>query len=239
VPVSAVTGEVRESQRVGARRWDRVRHVLIVGWLLILVATPLVGERTATWGELRALVAAGEVDAVRISGELPYRANGYSVVEIHWRHGWQRHTAEVVQVSGRGQRPEAEAAADGDAPVIQAAPSSRLTALQAGLQVTRDQRRSDGGGLLGWHVPYALTSSAFVLFVASFVLLVAGPQPWRATRWAWFWLLLPPVGSIAFLVLSGPTPGVPRPRDERRRLTGGWAFLLAIPLRAALESYRW
>jgi hypothetical protein len=239
VPVSAVVGEVRGSRSVVDRRWDHLRHALLVGWILVLVAVPLSGERSATWPELRALVAAGEVETVRVSGEMSGRWTGYSIVEVHWRHGWQRHRAEVVQVSGRGQRDEAEAAADRDVQVIQAAPSSRLTALQPALQVTRDQRRSSDGPLLGWHVPSAVALPAFALFAAGFVLLVAGPAPWRATRWAWFWLLLPPVGGIVFLVLSGPTPGVPRPRDERRRLTGGWAFLLAIPLRAALESYRW
>jgi hypothetical protein len=88
-------------------------------------------------------------------------------------------------------------------------------------------------------VPNALGISAFLLFLAGFPLLMIGPHPWRATRWAWFWLLLPPVGNVVFLLLSGPTPGVPRPRNPRRRLTGGWAFWLSLPLMSVLARYRW
>ena len=54
--------------------------------------------------------------------------------------------------------------------------------------------------------------------------------PERATRWAWFWLQWNPVGVLAFLLLSGPVPGVPAPRPGARRLTGGWAFLLSLLL---------
>lgn len=144
----------------------------------------------------------------------------------------------MVQVQGRSRRFRAAAATD-RAPVIHASPSTRLQALQPGLQVTRDQRRTDGGRLLGWQVPNALAISAAGLCVAAFGLLLAGPQPWRATRWAWFWLLLPPVGGIVFLLLSGPTPGIPAPRNHHRRLTGGWAFLLSLPLGQALSPFRW
>ncbi|CAN5622445.1 hypothetical protein BH10ACT10_BH10ACT10_07770 [soil metagenome] len=42
-----------------------------------------------------------------------------------------------------------------------------------------------------------------------------------------------------FLLLSGPTPGIPAPRRQARRLIGGWAFLLAIPLAEVLTPYRW
>lgn len=94
---------------------------------------------------------------------------------------------------------------------------------------------------MGWHVPPVVAMSAALLFFAGFGLLIAGPQPWRATRWAWFWLLLPPVGSVAFLLLSGPTPGLPSPRNPRRRLTGGGgvAFLLSLLLMPLLGSVRW
>ena len=90
--------------------------------------------------------------------------------------------------------------------------------------------------MLGWRVPDPIGIVAFVLHFAGLGLLVTGPQPWRATRWAWFWLLLPPVGSIAFLLLSGPTPGLPAPKNPRRRLSGGWALLLSLPLSGAVGA---
>lgn len=161
------------------RRWDRIRHTLIVGWLVVIIATPVAGEWVASWGDVRTLVATGQVETVRVSGELGPRATGYSVVEVQWRHGLLRYTAEVVQVQGRSRRPRAAAATDG-APVIHATPSSRLEALRPGLQVTWDQRRTDGGRLLGWQVPNPLAMSAAGLFLAGFGLLLAGPLPWRA-----------------------------------------------------------
>jgi lipopolysaccharide export LptBFGC system permease protein LptF len=52
---------------------------------------------------------------------------------------------------------------------------------------------------------------------------------WRLTRWAWGWfvLLAGPLGCAAYLLLGGPL-GVARPRNPSRRVTGGWAFLLAM-----------
>lgn len=138
------------------RRWDRIRLVLVVGWLVLAATTAVTGERSASWNE--------------------------------------------VQHEGL-----------------------RLPATEA--------------TLVGWHVPSALAWPLILLAVGSVVVLVAGPGPWRATRWAWFWLMSLPVGSFAFLLLSGPTPGLPRPRDPRRRLIGGWAFLLALPLEAVLGSW--
>jgi hypothetical protein len=242
VPVSAVTGDLRQpspARTHSDRRWDRIRYTLIIGWLVVIIATPLTGERTSSWGEVRSLVASGKVDAVRVTGELPLQGTGFSVVDVHWRHGWLRYTAQVVHVRGQGGRLGAEAAADHEAPVVRTPPSRILTTLQPGLQVTRDQQRGGGGQTFGFQVPAALGILAFLLFVAGIALLMAGPQPWRATRWAWFWLLAPPVGNVVYLVLSGPTPGVPRPRNPHRRLTGGWAFLLSLALAPVLDPYRW
>jgi hypothetical protein len=220
------------------RRWDRVRYALIVGWLMVLVATPVTGERVASWGDLRALVAAGQIVSVGVSGELLAGTTGYGVVSVHWRRGMFRYTAEVVQVRGRGAGPGTGAVSDG-APVVHATPSSLLTALRPGLQVRRDQRPPSGSPLLGWQVPHALASFVLLLSLAGLAVLVGGPHPGHATRWAWFWLLVSPLASIVFLLLSGPTPGVPGPWEPRRRLTGGWAFLLAVPLASLLAPDHW
>jgi hypothetical protein len=235
--VSAVAGEQRqpESWTGSDRRQDRIRYGLAIGWLIVIIAIPLTGERISSWGEVRSLVAAGKVDSVRVTGELP-RGTGFSVVDVHWRHGWLHYTAQVVHVRGQGRSHGAEAATDGDAPVVRTAPTSTLTALQPGLQVTRDEGRADGGRLIGFQVPNALTIPAFLLFVTALGLLISGPQPWRATRWAWFWLMTPPAGSLVYLLLSGPTPGVPVPRDPHRRLTGGWALLLSVLLMSVIGS---
>ena len=79
----------------------------------------------------------------------------------------------------------------------------------------------------GVHVPDWLSVVSLLHAVASLALLIRGPQPWRATRWAWFWLSGNPVTQLAFLLLSGPTPGVRAPLEPSRRLRGGWAFILS------------
>ena len=45
----------------------------------------------------------------------------------------------------------------------------------------------------------------------------------------WLTLLGGPIGCLAFLLLGGPL-GLWPPKDLTRRLTGGWAFLLAMVL---------
>jgi hypothetical protein len=115
-----------------------------------------------------------------VTGELPAGSTGYGVVEIHWRHGLLRYTTEVVQVRGRGRGTAAQAASD-HAPVLHASPSSRLMALRPGMQVTRDQARSSGGSLFGWQVPVGVAAAALLLSLCGLGLLVAGPEPWRAT----------------------------------------------------------
>jgi len=73
-------------------------------------------------------------------------------------------------------------------------------------------------------------------FVALLV-LVTGPQPRLATKWAWGWLLfLVPPAALALVVLE-PVPLWRREaRWRARRLTGGWALLLAVVAAGVLEG---
>lgn len=89
--------------------------------------------------------------------------------------------------------------------------------------------RAPSTDVFGWTAPGAFGAAAFWLLVAVIVVLAVEPEPWWATRCSWLWLVLawPPVVGVALLLLSGPTPGVQPPRYPDRRLTGGWAFLLA------------
>ncbi|MBB2892973.1 hypothetical protein [Flexivirga oryzae] len=69
-------------------------------------------------------------------------------------------------------------------------------------------------------------------FVAALFVLINGPQPRWATRWGWFWLILNPALVVTlplFLLASGPLRPTDHPEPPTgRRLTGGWAFLLAV-----------
>jgi hypothetical protein len=102
----------------------------------------------------------------------------------------------------------------------------------------RRPRPSSDADLHGWRVPVWWGFAVIGLALATLALLVNGPQPWRGTRWAWFWLmaLASPLGVAAFLLLAAPTPLLGAPRADARRLTGGWAFLLGVVLSATLTS---
>jgi hypothetical protein len=191
------------------------------------------GERASTFGHLEGLVVAGEVSAVEVVGEpLPADSLGYAGIEVRWREGWVLRSASVTQATN--ERQAAKALRATGAPVVIGSIEDHLRVLDPDVTLTRGERRSttfEMGGISG---PGWLGLFYLVLLAATLV-LNGGPRPWRATRWAWAWLVLlvPPYGIAAYLVLGGPT-GLLRPRDPRRVwLTGGWAFLLALVLGGA------
>lgn len=71
---------------------------------------------------------------------------------------------------------------------------------------------------------------AGIAALSALLLLIGGPQPRLATKWAWFWLMFHvPPALLLFVVLEPVpvwqrTPQLPRPK----RLTGGRAFLLGL-----------
>ena len=88
----------------------------------------------------------------------------------------------------------------------------------------------------GLDVPLWVGWVAFATTLGFLVHLVDGPRPWRATRWAWFWLASNPLGILAYLLLASPTPGLHQPRAQHRMLTGGWAFLIGSAMTTALVT---
>lgn len=84
---------------------------------------------------------------------------------------------------------------------------------------------------------------------ASMVVLITSPPPWLATKWAWFWLVWAiPALWLAFLFLE-PRPLVLSARlglagraprslvgGRERRLTGGWALVIAWVASAVLAG---
>ncbi|MPV39139.1 hypothetical protein [Georgenia subflava] len=102
-----------------------------------------------------------------------------------------------------------------------------LTAADASPSPVSVTVRQDYFGPTGtvWH-PVTIAALAVLL------LLVLGPQPRLATKWAWFWLAMTAAPLWLVFVLLEPTPlGARRPAPlPARRLTGGWAFLISITL---------
>jgi hypothetical protein len=203
--------------------WDRLRLGLLAAQLLVLVMTAAVGHRETPLADLEAAVGQGQVDSVEIVGETPSGGQGYGIQAVRWRDGPIRRTAEALV----GARPDAGAV---DLPWRDADLGVVLSRADPDLEVRRGEQGypSSHGELLGWRVPTwtALPAVTALLLNVGFLLCV--PRTWRATRWAWFWVMtVPVVGTVLMLLLSGPAPGLPAPKARARRLTGGWAFILS------------
>lgn len=208
------------------RRWRLTGAVIALLCLATAALTVAMGEKRSDLGLLHGGVKRGSVSQVEIEGLPTGDAwEGEAVVTLRWSDGIDRYAeVKVVRTSSPGQVRNAD-----DLPVVLGDPTETLLALNPDLDISSAPRRGETRTLVGWHVPVlagwlALTASAATLF-----LLIGGPQPWRATRWAWFWLSFPlgPLAVLAFLLLGGPL-GLWRPRDRHRRLTGGWAFLISL-----------
>jgi len=77
-----------------------------------------------------------------------------------------------------------------------------------------------------------------LVWFAALLVLIGGARPRLATKWAWFWLgLAIPVLFAVYLVLE-PVPVWRRApmAPSAGKLTGGWAFLLALVLGGLWQS---
>ncbi|MGY1842940.1 hypothetical protein [Modestobacter sp. SYSU DS0875] len=204
--------------------WTALRVVLAVGWLAVALVVVLTGQRAASLDDLHLAIADGRVDEVAVTEGLEPGTTGVAVQTAVWRAGVLRHSTEVWEVSPGQQAP------DGTRPVVPGGLADELRTQHPELRIVPAGERWSWSEVLGWRVSTWVGLVLFLGAVAVVFLLVAGPRPARATRWAWFWLSWNPVGSLAFLLLAGPFPGLPAPRPGTRRLTGGWAFLLSLLL---------
>ncbi|WP_076260123.1 hypothetical protein [Intrasporangium flavum] len=184
------------------------RAALVVLAVAVAVALGLLGTHHAPLSELRTAIETGQVHEVRVAGTLPPGASGYSTAYVRWSEGGFERLTTVRQVSS----PEVDTA-DASAVPDQVVGSieAHLREVQGGgvLRITRDgSAQPTGGSLLGIEVPSWVVGGAMLVWVLSLLLLVAGPEPSRATRWGWFWLLvstLAPLTIVLFLLLGEPT----------------------------------
>ena len=208
--------------RQGLTPWDRSRLALLAVWSLLLLLVLSVGQRETPLADLEAAVAEGRVDSVVVLGQAG-TADGFGTQEVRWTDGLVRRTTRATVRAAPYEGVVAGTVRSQDLGVL-------LSRADPDLEVRRSQQGPSAlyGELLGWRVPTWLALAALVAFLAQLSLLMNGPQPWRATRWAWFWVMtVPVVGVVLVLLLSGRTPGLPAPAAAGRRLTGGWAFLLS------------
>lgn len=217
------------------RFWTFLRLGLTVVAFVVLLVTGLLHRTDASVEDLRADVERGSTRAVTVVGAPSTEGEGHSQQTITWRTGLRAWQVEVVSTIG-----QVEASRLPDGEVVRGDVTPGLLTLQPDLRLTLVPWPDASLTVAGIRGPPWLMVPLLVSYALGMCLLVAGPQPWLATRWAWFWLLTAPGGAVAFLLLSGPTPGVPIPRRgstrQRRRLTGGWALVLAVVLGPAVTA---
>lgn len=231
-PSHAVAHDQPDSWRPDtALGWRVLRWVLLAATIGLTLCAIALGARTTTsYAELARQVAAGDVDDVQVEGDTAAPDEGLtSIVLVQWRSGLVDHVVEVAQLG-----PGASDSTDGDLEPVRGSVVDDLRARSDSVEVAV----TDGpfttpvtsGPVRGWAVPGWVLLTGTLVWIGGLFLLVNGPRPWRATRWAWFWLLglVPPLGLLGFLVLSGPARPIPRPRPRALPFTAGWAFLLVV-----------
>jgi len=172
--------------------------------------------------ELMDGLALGQVRTLTIE-RLPADSPGSGTFQVAWTGSGRPGYASYQLSKDVGQPPVDEGAA-----ILAAAASSPSP---VGVELRNDGSRIPG---IPDVTPTWLTLSSLV----ALGLLIAGRQPRLATKWAWFWLAVAMMPFwLAFVVLE-PVPmwsDQPQPM-VRRRLTGGWAFLLSLLLAGAVAS---
>lgn len=223
---------VRPLVRGWSTRARALGWALLAGWLLVSAFMFASAPRRASLDELSDAIAHGDVDTIQVGGGFSDDPGhtGYAELTIRWRGDFF-----VREVELREARPLSEEARDTDLEVQQQGVVARLKAEHPDLRVERlpDGYRSGftfsmfGHEAMGWPA-----GGALAIALTTLGLLIAGPEPRRATRWAWFWLfgVAPPLGVLAYLTLGGPTALARERRPGSGRLTGGWAFLLSVLL---------
>ncbi|WP_328292938.1 hypothetical protein OG218_09345 [Kineococcus sp. NBC_00420] len=221
--ISAPT-EFLPPTRATWRGWAAVRAALLVLTAVTVLGALLLGVRESTVADLEGAVLAGRVSSVQVSGGLPPEAtSGEATQQVSWREGRQRHRTENRQVLGG----------------TSTAPDVRVLVASWDRSVPVETVPWGSGptwDVLGLGVPTWVGVLTLVQGFGGLVVLVNAAPPWRATRWAWFWLFSLPFGVTAFLLLSGPLPGRPTERTSSRRLRGGWAFVLSMVVLGGVQG---
>ncbi|KQW48771.1 hypothetical protein ASC77_08535 [Nocardioides sp. Root1257] len=209
-----------------------IAWALLLSCVALLATGLLVGERVSTYDALQRAVARGDVHSVVVTGGMSEAFRGRQSVTVHWQEGAVHHQAPLVE-----QHPLRWTVTRQGLPVVFSVERD-LAWLDRGVSIERRPHEyPDYNEVYGWRLPSWTSVATLVVGLGGVLLLIAGPQPRRATRWAWFWMMAaaPPLGFVAFLALGSSLSPRPRP-DLGRRLTGGRAFLLSVLVGGALSA---
>ncbi|GAA3813862.1 hypothetical protein [Cellulomonas soli] len=193
-----------------------VALALLIGWVQVY-ASPVERDLSDLYGALEA----GQVTSVTIERPREVWSDGQGTFAVRW--------------SGAGRPGSStyryEVSSD---PAVTAVDQGEVIASLAAQSPQQVDVTWHAGPLPTGHVP--LLGPLGVL--GGLLVLVLGPQPRLATRWAWFWLATITPVWLAFVVLE-PVPlwrRVPAP-SRPGRLTGGWAFVLVLVLNPLLTAF--
>lgn len=231
LPADALAGPVPPSSRTAL-----VLRVALLGCFLLSVlhAWQLPAERTT--GHLLTELSDGTVESVSIERPPP-DMHGLMSLRVEWtvssgRDGYAYYDVTVPEQPSRAGQP-----------TTPGQPTTGLDRHDEGELILAAATTSPARVQVTTVEPLTLRPTLVVNWPAvvglgALLVLVTGPQPRLATKWAWFWLAaaVPVLGAV-FLLLE-PVPAWRRtPMTARsQRYTGGWAFLAALLLGSLWHS---
>lgn len=219
--------------------------LLLCLWALAATTAQVVGHSEAPAEDLRSALRSGEVARVAVDLD-PWSARAWrgpedyssrSVV-VEWRDGWRLHRTTLTEYSTQERADRARERARKRYDPTNPAPGRTPAAVVAapvgewlgsfGTEVVAKDLPSGSFSIGSLYLPGWLFGWLLGVTVGTYAMVGLNAQPWRATSWAWTWIVLfvPPLGVPAYLVLGGPAGLFPPRTPHRPRLTGGWAFLL-------------
>ncbi|HHU40092.1 MAG TPA: hypothetical protein GXZ45_12535 [Propionibacterium sp.] len=213
----------------------RLRFGLLALFLAVSIGIVTLGVRPASFTELVRALGTGTVAEVTVVGGLHAGATGTARAEIHWHDGVLPRWTEVQQ-----EVPDEDVITHttSEVPIITGSLTDRLQEYSPQpITITEvDHRGGPTWYLAGWRVPAWLGIAGIVSGLLTLGLLIGGPEPLMATRWAWFWAITSVVAVVTipvFLLWGMPRTGaIEQPYTKQGRLTGGWSFLLFSVLAA-------
>ncbi|MFX0539119.1 hypothetical protein ACQBAT_14345 [Ornithinimicrobium sp. Y1847] len=204
-----------------------LRGTALAFFALILIVGPLVGERASTFDQLEGGLYRGDVSSVRIEGHT-VRADGTPTpIEVGdveyrlvWREGMVTEFTNVRQLVGDPNQ-VSTARQTFTEPI-----EDVLREANPAVRITYAQPRTSWATIGNYEAPVVFGLLPLATGLLWLIVLMNGPEPRLATRWAWFWITFSPIALVAapaYLVIGaqGAKPGA-------LRLTGGWAFLISI-----------
>ena len=220
----------RATERHFPRRstvFDFVPWAMLALWVFVMAVSVSIGSYSGELSKFESDLQSGRVTSVSVTPGMPPTAEGVMTQSIYWRTGVLTRRADVLMVTP-GE--DSEALTGDDAMEVRSGYdiAEQIAAQEPAVLITRVPQLLSYAQVYGFQGPSWLAGFVLVGAIGTLMALVSGPQPWRATRWGWFWILSTGIGVPLFLILAGPTPPLRAPREQHRRLTGGWALLFVV-----------